>query len=172
MNIKNFKKYWKSCSLATAIWLLLAVQPLVSTFLINFEPPEILETTNGVVVRTARNDPHLVVKTDSGKEIKFEFPVFLNSMGGNSFTTPFGKNNEFLIGCHVSMKVSTPKFTYYERRRIWEIECDQKNLFMSKEAIVQNYISDMKLSFAIYGIMGLIIMPLALIVYIGRLKER
>jgi hypothetical protein len=161
------KKHWKICLFATAFWLLLAVQPMVSTYIVNLEPPmDGLTEVRGVVIKTARKDPHITVRLDSGEVKDFEFPVFLNSLGANEFTTPFGESNQDLLGCHVVMKVSIPKFTYSTRRRIWDMDCNNGAYLMEKKRIETNYWRLINAAFYIYGSITLLLMPLAFVFHI------
>ncbi len=91
----------------------------------------------------------------------FEFPVFLNTFGANEFITPFGDNNQKLLGCHVVLQVDIPKFTYLTRRRIWAIDCNDGAYSMGRESIEKNYWRLIKAALYIYGLIALLLMPLA-----------
>jgi hypothetical protein len=158
---------------ALTFWLLLVAQPMTSTFFINLNPPDEtqLKDVRGEVIDTKNKDPHLTVKLENGEVLKYEFPVFLNSFGSSAFNTQFGKNNEQLMGCKAIMKISNPKFTYYERRRIWEISCENSSSKLSREKIENEYWSDMKFMFFLSFIMGFLVMPAGFYVHFKNSRK-
>lgn len=98
-----------------------------------------LTEVRGVVIKTARKDPHITVRLDSGEVKDFEFPVFLNSLGSEVFITDFGDSNQMLLGCNVVMQAKTVRFVYYMRQRIWELDCNNGAYYLGRDAIELKY---------------------------------
>lgn len=110
------------------LWIFIAVHPWLSTWM-NRHPPEFssLESVRGAVVHTSRKSPHLGLKLDDGRILDMEYPGFLNTYGSSpGGTKGLGHDNEKVLGCVATVWFDVPKYTLWQRYRIWQIVCDNK----------------------------------------------
>lgn len=127
------KGFWFQVALAVLLWTFIAGHPWLSTW-INRHPPEFssLETVRGVVVRTSRRSPHLDLRVADGGILNMEFPGFLNTYGSDTRIIKYlGMYNEGLLNCDATVWFDIPKYTLWERYRVWQIACSNSDAEVS-----------------------------------------
>jgi len=163
------KGYYFQIALAVALWFFIAGHPWLTTW-INRHPPEFssLETVRGTVVRTSRKSPHLDLRLDNGKILNMEFPGFLNTYGSSpGGTRGLGSNNEKILGCTATVWFDVPRYTLWERYRVWQITCDDGHA----GATYSELVAESSMSLAFSGVAAFIGLPFLLFIYFIRYRR-
>ncbi len=131
------KELWASL----VVWMVIGVQPWISTW-VNRYPPGFssLQKIDGEVIDTAWRSPHLMLRTRSGEVLRMEYPIFLTVYGSiGAGNRSLGPNSEKLMGCHATVWFDKPRFTLWERYRVWQIICTDRPVYSSYEEFVRRW---------------------------------
>lgn len=163
MNSKPLEKPPKGVRLQFSIgiifWIVIAVQPCVSTW-INRHPPKFseLQVAHGLVTSTNEKNPHLRLRLNNGDVLAMEYPSFMNNYGRTSAgPRKLGINNAKVLGCRATVWFDIPRYTLWQRYRVWQITCDDRDEGASYDEIIFSS-GDMGLVF--FGISAFILIPL------------
>ena len=162
---------WCTTQLVVTIflWCLLCGHPWWVTW-INRHPPTFseLQTVQGVVVRTSSKNPQITLKLSDGRSLDLEFPAFLGTYGRSSAgPASLGPNNERVHDCHAIVWFDKPRYTLWNRYRIWQIRCEDRNTFATFGEIVRT--ADIDLFYS--GLFIFFLIPLGLARVILRTRR-
>lgn len=157
--VKPLKVYRRQLFICIFGWIFIAAHPWLSTW-INRNPPKFsdLQIAHGKVISTHYKNPHLILCEDSGEILEMEFPSFMNNYGRSTVAIrKFGKDNKNALGCRATVWFDTPSYTLWQRYRVWQFKCDDRELSASYNQIINNS-GDMGL--VLYGFGAFILYPL------------
>lgn len=160
--------YWQ-VALAAGLWMLIALHPWVSTF-INRTPPPFnqLLVVEGTVITTYNKNPHVILKTQDGRKLEMEFPVFLNTLNSQPpGVKGLGKFNRNLVGCVGRIWYDIPIGTLWKRHRIWQVECKNPHFAVPYQKIT----SESRYGLEFFAVFVFFLMPLGFLSIFLRMSR-
>lgn len=165
------KGFYFQLAFGVVLWTLIAGHPWLTSW-INRHPPEFssLEMARGVVVRTARKNPHLDLRLPSGVILNMEFPVFLNTLGSlPGGTGKLGNYNEQLLGCNATVWFDVPRYTPWKRYRVWQVVCENAQTAAFYSEIVSG--TSWSLDLTLDGIFVFLVLPFGMGIWLIRYRR-
>ncbi len=141
------------------IWVVLAFYPWIVTW-INRIPPGFssLKTLHGEIISSHEKSPHFVMRSDNGEIFKFDYPGFLiiypRAVGSME---KLGEQNRNVLGCKATIWFDAPRYTMWNRYRVWQIACDDG----AAGATYHDFLQDLKKRLALrwWGFIIFVFMP-------------
>lgn len=154
------------------MWLSLGVYPWINTW-INRHPPEFesLNKVHGQVAYTSSKNPQFILQLETGELLELEYPGFLGIYGkGTGLMRRMGVENKNVLGCSATVWFDNPRYTLWQRNRVWQIECDNKQAGASYKNFVDKFESSNGLIY--WGVIHFLLMPIGIMIIFIRYRMR
>ncbi len=104
---------------------------------------EELKILHGEIVRARSATPEFIVQLAGGEKVEMQWAAPYLLLDRSTSNGPYLGENKKLLGCQVEIHYDSMRFTLMEHLRIWELNCQNKAIKVSKDAVIERFKENM-----------------------------